>query len=187
VRKLARPFSATSNSVNRTKRCIMISPFSNFLRILAFPRVTLYCKYEGTGNDLFVRLSDAKKQHDITINRVLLDVVDRKFWIEAGVYNNITTFKASFFENRDGNFIRGSFTNGGTWLSYPMLILWFFCWLYFRLSQQDASLSSYLIFFALFHLYVSVSFNIHIQKILKFLANELGAYPSQGEIISNHS
>lgn len=165
----------------------MISPYGNFVRILAFPRLKWYCKYDDTENDLFIRLLFSKKNHDITINSARIDTINRKFWIEAGGYNNITIFKARFIESGEVNFIRGSFTNSGTWLSYPMLILGFFCWLYFLLAQKDALLSLYIIFFALFHLSVSVSFNIHIQKILKFLANELGAYPSQGEIISNHS
>ncbi|WP_189522823.1 hypothetical protein, partial [Mesorhizobium sp. M4B.F.Ca.ET.214.01.1.1] len=68
-----------------------MEPFkhSSFLRLLAFPRMVGDFKYETSEKDLFFRLSDAKENHGSLISRALLDNVNKKFWIEAGVYRNI--------------------------------------------------------------------------------------------------
>ncbi|TPN54479.1 hypothetical protein FJ976_09790 [Mesorhizobium sp. B1-1-9] len=174
---------------NKTKRSFM-EPFkhTNFLRILAFPRMVGDFKYETSAKDLFFRLSDAKENHGILIGRVLLDNVNKKFWIESGAYRNITTFKAKIVESEGDKFIHGSFVNSGTWISYPALILAFFGWVCLLVSNKNASdMVFYLVFFAFFHLGISISFNNRIKNILTFLANELDVHPSQREIISNHS
>ena len=172
-----------------TKRRFM-EPFkhSNFLRILAFPRMAGDFKCETSEKDLFFKLSDAKENHDNLISRVLLDNINKKFWIESGVYNNITTFKAKFIDNDGDKFIHGSFVNGGTWISYPALILSFFGWISLLAANKNTpDMAFYLVFFAIFHLGISILFNNHINNILRFLSNELDVRPSQSEIISNHS
>ncbi|MER9436633.1 hypothetical protein [Mesorhizobium sp. M0618] len=167
----------------------MKSPrYSNFLRILALPRMVGDFKYETLEKDLFFKISDSNEKYGNLVSSVLLDKVNKKFWIESGVYRNITTFKAQFIEGKNGNFIRGSFTNSGTLISYPILILAFFGWVYFLVTNENGSdMFFYLIFFAVFHLLISISFNNHIKNILMFLENELHVHPSQSEIISNPS
>ncbi|RWC88279.1 MULTISPECIES: hypothetical protein [unclassified Mesorhizobium] len=157
-----------------------MEPFkhSSFLRLLAFPRMVGDFKYETSEKDLFFRLSDAKENHGSLISRALLDNVNKKFWIEAGVYRNITTFKAKFIESEGDKFIHGSFVNSGTWISYPALILAFFGWICLLIANKNApDMVFYLVFFAVFHLGISISFNNHIKNISKFLANELDVHP----------
>ncbi|WP_156388956.1 MULTISPECIES: hypothetical protein [unclassified Mesorhizobium] len=162
--------------------------YSNFLRILAFPRMVGNFKYETSEKDIFFRFSDTKEKRSNIINLVAVDKINKKFWIEAGVYRNITTFKAHFIESEGVKFIRGSFVNSGTWISYPVLILAFFGWIYLLASNKNSpDMVFYLMFFAVFHLIISISFNSHIKNILKFLANELDVHPSKTEIISNNS
>lgn len=145
-------------------------------------------KYDLSEKDLFSKILDAKKNHSILKIRLRLDNINKKFWIEAGLYRNITTFKGEFIENRTGKFIDGSFVNSGTWISYPALILSFLGWIYFLITGINSQeIFLYFAFFAIFHMAISISFYNHIQNILMFLANELKVYPSQSEIISNHS
>lgn len=149
--------------------------FAYFLRTLVFPRISenLICEYSET--NLLSRLSDAKEKHGELVSRVIIDKYSKKFWIEAGIYKNITTFKGRYHENDKGCSIQGSFINSGTWISYSFLIFTIFSLTYFLLIKQDVpKMVGYFIFASIFHLSILISFNIHTTNIIKFMNDRLG-------------
>lgn len=157
--------------------------FSHFLRILVFPRMTANFEYEAPEKDLFSKISAAKQNHSRLISRALIDGVNKKFWVEAGGYRNVTTFKGVSIEEGNVKFIKGSFTNSGTFVSYPFLIFCTIAWILLLISRQsEMEIPLYFVFSAILHLSVSFSFKNHIENIIKFLEIDLGVHASQGEI-----
>lgn len=151
--------------------------FANFLRTLVFPRISenFICDYPEI--NLLSRLSEAKERHGELVSRVLIDKYSKKFWIEAGTYKNITTFKGRYSDSGKGCFIQGSFINSGTWISYPFLIFCIFSLAYFLFINQDVpKMIVYFIFSAIFHISILMSFNIHTENIIKFMNDRLGIH-----------
>ena len=148
--------------------------FAYFLRTLVFPRISENFSCEYLEANLLSRLSDAKEKHGELVSRVLIDRYSKKFWIEAGTYKNINTFKGLYYENEKGCSIRGSFINSGTWISYPFLVFTIFSLAYFLSIKQDVPrMVAYLIFSIIFHLSILMSFNIHTTNIIKFMNDRL--------------
>lgn len=148
--------------------------FAYFLRTLVFPRISENLICECPETSLLSRLSEAKEKHGELVSRVTVDNYGKKFWIEAGTYKNITTFKGRYSENEKGSFVRGSFINSGTWISYPFLLFTIFSLVYFLSIKQDTQkMVGYFIFSIIFHLSILISFNIHTTNIIKFMNDRL--------------
>lgn len=153
--------------------------FTYFIRTLIFPRISgnFTCEYPETS--LLSQLNAAKEKHGELVSRVIVDNYSRKFWVEAGIYKNITTFKGVYSGDENGCVIKGSFVNSGTWISYPFLIFSCLSLAYLVIIKEDASkMVVYLIFSAVFHLSILMSFNIHSTNIIKFMNDRLQITPA---------